>query len=63
MPWYLRHFFDPDFDHTALKPRPLARGRCDMRNLGYARNVLPGQVLAELTPLASAGGESGAEID
>ena len=44
MPWYLRHFFDPDFDHTALKPRPLARGRCDMRNLGYARNVLPGQV-------------------
>ena len=63
MPWYLRHFFDPDFDHTALKPRPLARGRCDMRNLGYARNVLPGQVLAELTPLAPAGGESGAEID
>ena len=60
MPWYPRHFFDPDFDHTALKPRPLARGRCDMRNLGYARNVLPGQVLAELTPLASAGGESGA---
>ncbi len=51
MPWYLRHFFDPDFDHTALKPRPLPRGRCDMRNLGYARNVLPGQVLAELTPL------------
>lgn len=51
MPWYLRHYFDPDFNHTTLKPRPRPRGRSDPRDLGYVRNVRPGQVLAELVPL------------
>lgn len=50
MAYYLRHYFNPDFDHTTLKPRPLPRGKADMRNLGYVQNVRPGQILAELTP-------------
>ena len=51
MTYYLHHYFDPNFDHTALKPRPLSGGKADLRNLGYVQNVLPGQILAELIPL------------
>lgn len=53
MAYYLRHYFNPDFDHTTLKPRPLSGGKADMRNLGYVQNVMPGQTLAELVPLES----------
>ncbi len=51
MLYYLRHYFDPDFDHLSLKPRALPGEKADLRNLGYVRNVRPGQLLAEIIPL------------
>jgi hypothetical protein len=48
MPWYLEHHFDPDFDHMHLKPRETESGKVDHYNLGYAQNVVHGQLLAEL---------------
>lgn len=56
MVWYLRRFFTPACDGRPSGPRGLAHGRADKRNLrelGYVRNVLPGQALAELEPLES----------
>lgn len=50
MQYYLRHYFNPDFDHCNLKP-----GRddedADVYSLGYVQNAIRGQVLAELVPL------------
>ncbi len=52
--YYLRHYFNPDFDHLHLKPC----GEGDASNiycLGYVQNVIDGQVLAEIIPLEEAG--------
>ncbi|MDR0466021.1 MAG: FapA family protein, partial [Deltaproteobacteria bacterium] len=49
--YYLRHYFDPDMDHLALKPRENVDKTADRHNLGYVQNVISGQVLAELIPL------------
>jgi uncharacterized protein (DUF342 family) len=49
--YYLRHYFDPDMDHLALKPRLSAGDSADRYNLGYVQNVISGQVLAEIIPL------------
>ncbi|MCK9238964.1 FapA family protein [Desulfocurvus sp.] len=46
MPYYLKHFFDPGFDYTDLRPRELADGSVDHYNRGYVQNVERGQVLA-----------------
>jgi uncharacterized protein (DUF342 family) len=51
MPYYVRHFFDPDFTHEKLKPNVLKDGNVDMHYLGYVQNVIPGQVLAEVLNL------------
>lgn len=51
MSFQLIHYFDPDFDHQHLKPSNLSEGRVDHYNLGYAQNVIAGQVLAEILPL------------
>ncbi|MDR0239958.1 MAG: FapA family protein [Deltaproteobacteria bacterium] len=56
--YYLRHYFDPDMDHLALKPRETADGEADRYNLGYVQNVISGQVLAEILPLTEVGGTS-----
>jgi len=53
--YYLSHYFDPDMDHLALKPRETADGEVDRYNLGYVYNVISGQVLAEVLPLTEVG--------
>ena len=53
--YYLHHFFDPDMDHLALKPRVSSGDEADRYNLGYVQNVISGQVLAEVVPLAEIG--------
>ena len=50
--YYLRHYFDPDMDHLALKPRVIVGNEADRYNLGYVQNAISGQVLAEMVPLA-----------
>lgn len=51
MPFYLRHFFDPDHDHTRLKPKELEDGSVDHYDLGFVQNVVIGQVLAEVVTI------------
>lgn len=53
MPYVLKHFFDPDFDHLHLKPKDIEGGRVDHFNLGYAQNVRKGSVLAEWEEVSS----------
>ncbi len=52
MSYYLRHYFDPRFDHLAVKPKVAPDGRADRYNLGYVQNVIKGQILAEILPTA-----------
>ena len=51
--YYLRHYFNPDFDYLHLKPSG-ENGSSDVYSLGYVQNVIDGQVLAELVPLDKA---------
>ncbi len=50
MPSQLVHYFNPDFDHFHLTPSEKTDGSVDHYNLGYAQNVITGQVLAERIP-------------
>lgn len=50
MTYYLRHHFDPFFNHTKLSPAAVSRGRVDHHCLGYVQNVISGQVIAEFVP-------------
>ena len=52
MPYYLKHYFDPTFDHLHLKPRVREDGTVDHQNMGYVQNVIQGQVLAEFVPVS-----------
>ena len=61
--FYLRHYFDPDLDHLALKPRVGSDGGVDRYNLGYVQNVISGQVLAEVISLSEIGGTSLTSLD
>ena len=54
MTYYLRHYFDPDMNHLALKPK-VNDGESDVYNLGYVQNVIKDQVVAEIIPLEQAG--------
>ena len=56
--YYLQHYFDPDMDHHALKPRVNHGEEADRYNLGYVQNVISGQVLAEVVPLTEIGNTS-----
>lgn len=49
--YYIRHYFNPDFDYLHLKPIADSKGIVDLRNLNYVQNVVKGQVLAEILPL------------
>ena len=49
MQYYLRHYFDPDFDH--LRAKPAESESSDLYSLGYVQNVISGQLLAEMVPL------------
>lgn len=51
--YYLKHYFNPDFNHFNVKPVFNADGRTDRHNLGYVQNVVQGQVVAEIIPLES----------
>lgn len=51
MPYYLHHYFAPDFNHKHLRPVVLGDGNANAHNLGYVQNVVAGQVLAELIHL------------
>lgn len=57
MQYYLRHYFNPDFDHQAAKPGGGlgTDENADVYSLGYAQNVIAGQILAEIVPLSEAG--------
>lgn len=48
MPYYIKHYFDPDFDHFHLQPRERDDGSVDHFDLGYVQNVVRGQLLAEI---------------
>ncbi|WP_319778037.1 FapA family protein [Maridesulfovibrio sp.] len=43
----LKHYFDPDFDYTNLKPVEKNDGSVDYYNMGYVQSVITGQVLAQ----------------
>ncbi|MDL2285665.1 FapA family protein [Desulfovibrio sp. OttesenSCG-928-F07] len=51
MPYYVRHFFNPDFNHEELRPEVLHDGDVSQHYLGYVQNVVAGQVLAEVINL------------
>lgn len=51
MQYYLRHYFNPDFDYLNLKPGDSADGKQGLYTFGYAQNVITGQLLAEIIPL------------
>lgn len=53
MQYYLRHYFNPDFDHQRAKPGGGlgTDDGADVYSLGYAQNVIAGQILAEIVPL------------
>lgn len=47
MTYYLKHYFEPGFDHTRLTPKEREDGSVDHQDLGYVQNVVVEQVLAE----------------
>lgn len=51
MPFYIKHYFDPDFDHTRLAPKEMDDGSVDHYELSYVQSVASGQLLAELIEL------------
>ncbi|SKA72255.1 hypothetical protein SAMN02745704_00327 [Paucidesulfovibrio gracilis DSM 16080] len=52
MPYFLKHYFDPDFDYMRLHPRQREDGSVDHFDLSYVQNVVQGQVLAEMQDLS-----------
>lgn len=57
MQYYLRHYFNPDFDYQRARPGGGlgTDENADVYSLGYAQNVIAGQILAEIVPLEEAG--------
>lgn len=53
MSYYLKHYFEPDFNYQHLAPVANFSGAVDHRYLGYVQNVCMGQVLAEFVPTDS----------
>ncbi|EHJ48344.1 protein of unknown function DUF342 [Solidesulfovibrio carbinoliphilus subsp. oakridgensis] len=47
MPYLLKFHFDPDYERRRLRPKNRDDGSVDQYDLGYAQNVVAGQVLAE----------------
>lgn len=47
MPFFLKHYFDPDFDFQHLHPTEKADGSVDHYQLNYVQNVVEGQLIAE----------------
>lgn len=57
MQYYLRHYFNPDFDYLHLKPGGETDGNLGRYTFGYAQNVIAGQLLAEIIPLETLEGK------
>ena len=59
MRYYIKHYFDPDFDHLDRKADSDAvqKKGVDLYYLGYVQNVIKGQILAQIVPLDSLGEE------
>ncbi len=59
MQYYLKHYFNPDFDYQRAKPGGGlgTDENADVYSLGYAQNVIAGQILAEMVPLDQLGEE------
>ncbi len=53
MSFYLQHYFNPDKNHLHLKPRAVNQNHENLYDLGYVKNVLANQVVAELLPFES----------
>lgn len=53
MAYFLKHYFDPEFDHTHLAPKERDDGSVDHQDLGYVQNVVATQVLAEWIEIPS----------
>lgn len=53
MPYYLRHYFQPDFNHNSIRPAVMSDDSTNAHYLGYVQNVVVGQILAELVYLDS----------
>ena len=47
MPYFLKHHFDPDFNHLDIKSKVGANDRVDHLNRDYVQNVVVGEILAE----------------
>lgn len=47
MSYFLKHYFNPDFNHLDIKPKFGAGDRVDHLNRAYVHNVVSGEVLAE----------------
>lgn len=47
MPYFLKHHFDPDFDHLDIKSKVGDNDRVDHLNRDYVQNVIVGEILAE----------------
>lgn len=60
MPFFLKHYFDPDFDYMHLRPTANEDGSVDHYELNYVQNVVEGQVIAEWAEVAE---EDVAEYD
>ncbi|MEW5773204.1 MAG: FapA family protein [Thermodesulfobacteriota bacterium] len=63
MPHHLALRFDPDYDYLNLRPRELADGSVDHRNLGYVQNVRQGELLAEWLPDGTEAAASGQVLE
>ena len=59
MPFWLKHYFDPDWDPSKLKPKEQADGSVDHHELHFVQSVAAGDVIAEWVPFD----ESSSEID
>lgn len=53
MPYVLKFHFDPDFERHRLRPKSRDDGSVDQFDLGYAQNVVAGQILAEWEEIES----------
>ncbi len=52
MSYVLKFHFDPDFERRRLRPKDRGDGSVDQYDLGYAQNVVAGQLLAEWEELS-----------
>ncbi|WP_319584764.1 FapA family protein [uncultured Pseudodesulfovibrio sp.] len=55
MPFFLKHYFDPDWDPAKLKPAEQADGSVNHHERQFVTNVAAGDLIAEWLPIEEAG--------